>query len=109
MFRPLLDDLYAREKSEKKAGREECGDSFLRSSSVVGARRRQGRFHLCLASEAMRDHAGVDFCQAGHAERLRAEGLLKRASCCDGRRPIPRGEKLEILCIDDYISLKKAT
>jgi hypothetical protein len=109
MFRPLLEAVFEQEHADRKLGREAAGDRFLRTSPPSEAHRRQDRFHLCLASEAMGDHAGVEFCQAGHFARLRAEGLLSDQSWCDGRRPVPRGELLELLCIDDYISAKKAT
>lgn len=58
--------------------------------------------HACLGSEAMRDHAGVDFVQAGHDRLL--EGGPPR-SRLGGRRPFPYASRYEWLCIDDYISV----
>lgn len=73
--------------------------------SPLSEGRRSLTVHACLASEAMGDHAGVDFAQSGHAGLLEAHGLLQPAYRLDGRRPVPSASRFELLCIDDYVSL----
>jgi hypothetical protein len=62
--------------------------------------------HAVLTSEAMGDHAGVDFVQAGHLRFLQSEtAVLFPSQRLSGRDPVPDSSYLQDLCIDDFISL----
>lgn len=78
------------------------GDAFLQTSVAAEGGADFEQYHCCLRSEAMGDHAGVDFCRAGHLGPLQAHGLLGPGVHLDGRRPVPSSPRYELLCIDDF-------
>lgn len=99
-----LQDLNACELEAKRRARSrlEGGDRFL-IPELQPLSPGADDLQACLGSEAMGDHAGVNFVQAGHGRLLEEGGLLPPQFRLDGCRPVPYAPRCEWLCIDDYI------
>ena len=74
-----------------------CWDESLRGKKVVG----------CFSTLAMGTGFAVEVAQHVHSNLLKRKACLADAQWVQYRRPLPRGDTLQLLCIDDYAVLQK--
>eukprot|EP00435_Cladocopium_sp_Y103_P064493 s910_g26.t1 len=74
-----------------------CWDESLSGRKVVG----------CFSTLAMGNGFAVELAQHTHSNLLRRCGSLKEEQWVQYRKPLPPGDILQLLCIDDYAVLSK--
>lgn len=74
-----------------------CWGESLKGKKVVG----------CFSTLAMGTGFAVEVAQHVHSDLLKRKGCLNDDQWAQYRRPLPRGDVLQLLCIDDYAVLQK--
>eukprot|EP00439_Symbiodinium_sp_Y106_P030937 s162_g3.t1 len=107
----LAEFYYTVTVGRERAKRNIIGLPFaaheLRHMQSFNPSRHFGTCYLALACLAMGDSLAVELAQASHMEVLRTvAGCMLRSETVAFRRPFPRGDFCEFLCIDDHIAVQ---
>lgn len=116
MFRFSADDLsdyYYTFKVSQNRARRNAFRLVLQSTDVEHFRcydpSMKGKpLLLCLKTLAMGDNLAVEIAQAAHAKVLRVHcGSMRSGEVLRYRWPIPRGDFIELLAIDDHVGIQR--
>lgn len=116
-FRFCADDLsdfyYTFKVSERRASRNAFRFRFKPSElehlhCFKPEHRRHNHLLICLSTLAMGDNLAVEIAQQAHANVLRVLcGSMLDSETLRYRHPIPRGDFVELLAIDDHVGIQR--
>ena len=109
-----LSDFYYTFKVPRARAKRNCIGTKVYSSEVCNLQcydsSISGPFYPALATLAMGDSHAVEIAQGSHYSLLQQEaGAMVSSETLEYRKPIPRGDFIEMLAIDDHIGLQKIT
>lgn len=107
-----LSDFYYTFRVPKKRARRNCiglpiYDSEIQDLSCYDPAK-SGPHYPALSTLAMGDSHAVEIAQASHHALLQIEaGCMLQCESLEYRRPVPRGDFIELLAIDDHIGVQR--
>ena len=110
----LTDFYYTFKVSPQRAQRNALRCLFdaadLQHLKTFDAGLGEGPFLVCLRSLAMGDSLAVEIAQQSHTRVLQSLcGSMLQHESLRYRHPVPRGEFVELLAIDDHVGIQKVT